>query len=456
VELQTMTETPPPLHLATIQRSIDEACDVASHHKNAWMFRRAEASDFVAREDQKARSESFSARLGASLLFGVVATMDGQQYLSTFYLAFSTWDGRVLYLDRLATSISTLAVSAPPSDNFKLDRDSSEFVSANVYTGSAYSDSTTSGTGTIPSAAVTQPNPPARPPPPAYELRAIAPTSDSKSALTTTNGGESKAAGNTTLEVGQHHAELDPLVRYILGDIAIRLQCTRFTWQHYDYPQDLAGNVNVQPEYLKGWLTLHWDSDSMRKFAGEAPALDESSTIEEKMESCLKLQQNTDFRLRVAKPEDVDIIGRLVQGLADFEKEPDAVNVSVDQYRVDGFESRPLFYCFLMEDVSDKTAKPYACGMAFCFIGSKLGAGPFIYLEDLFIEEKYRGKGGGSLVMRSLAMLGQTLNCEKLVWQALDWNTPALTFYSKIGAKVQDGLLTSRYAGQNLKDSIDN
>lgn len=119
----------------------------------------------------------------------------------------------------------------------------------------------------------------------------------------------------------------------------------------------------------------------------------------------------------------------------------------VYQNRVDGFEARPLFYCFRMEDVSDKTAQPYACGMAFCLIGSKLGAGPFGYLEDLFIKEKYRSKGGGSIVMRSLTILGQTLNCKKLVWQALDWNTPALTFYSQIGAKVQDGLLTSRYAG---------
>jgi GNAT superfamily N-acetyltransferase len=383
VELKTMT--PPLLHLNTIQRSIDEACDVASRCKNGWELRRAEESDFMAWEDRKMSSESFCARLGASLLFGVVATMDDQQYLSTFYLAFSTWDGRVLYLDRLAAS--------GPRPN----------------------------------------------------------TNGSKSALTNTNGAESNAGGTVPQE-GQHHAGLNPLVRYLFGDIAIRLQCTRFTWQHYDYPQDLAGNV--QPEYLKGWLTLHWDSDSMREFAGDPPLVDESSTMEDKMESCLNFQQNTNFRLRVASPEDVDTIGRLVQGLADFEKEPDAVNVSVAQYRVDGFEAQPLFYCFLIEDVSDKTAPPYACGMAFCFIGCNLGAGPFVYLEDLFIEENYRGKGGGSLVMRSLAMLGQTLGCEKLVWQALDWNTPALTFYSKIGAKVQDGLLTSRYAGQKLKDFV--
>jgi GNAT superfamily N-acetyltransferase len=381
--------TPPPLHLNTIQRSIDEACDVASRCKNVWEFRRAEESDFVAvvSEDRKPRNESFSTLLGASLLFGVVATVDDQKYLSTFYLAFSTWDGRVLYLDRLAASV--------PRSNIN----------------------------------------------------------DSKSALTTINGGASNP-GNQLPEEGQNHAELNPLVRYIFGDIAIRLQCTRFTWQHYDYPQELAGNV--QPEYLQGWLTLQWDSESMRKFAGDPPLVDESSTMEEKMESCLKVQQNKNLRLRVATPEDVDVIGRLVQGLADFEKEPDAVNVSVDQYRVDGFEAQPLFYCFLMEDVSDKTAQPYTCGMAFCFIGCNLGAGPFVYLEDLFIEEKCRGKGGGSLVMRSLALLGQILSCEKLVWQALDWNTPALTFYSKIGAKVQDGLLTSRYAGQNLRDFVDN
>jgi GNAT superfamily N-acetyltransferase len=355
-----MAPPPPPLHLNTIERSIDEACDVASRgYKNSWEFCRAEESDFVAWEDRKTLSESFSARLGASLLLGVVATMNDQQYLSTFYLAYSTWNGRVLYQDRLAAPVS---------------------------------------------------------------------------------------------EEGQRHVEVDTVMRHVFGDIALRLECRRFTWQHYDYPQKLA----FEAEYQKGWLTLKWDRANMQKFAGDPPLLDVSSTLEEKMESCLKLQQHSTLQLRVATREDVDIIGRLVQGLAVFEKEPDAVEVSVDQYRVDGFEAQPLFYCFLLEDTSNSKTQPYVCGMALCFLGCNLGAGPLIYLEDLFIEEAYRGKGGGSLIMRSLAMLGQTLNCEKLVWQALDWNTPALTFYNKIGAKVQDGLLTSRYAGENLKYFVGN
>jgi GNAT superfamily N-acetyltransferase len=349
-----------PLDLNAIHQAIDEACNEASRCKTLSEIRRAQESDFAIWQDRE-KNEDEDARLSAALLFGVVATMNGQQYLSTFNLAYSTWDGRVLYLDRLG-------IPDPNSQN-------------------------------------QEPN-----------------------------------------------VDANTLVRCAFCDIALRCKCNRFTWQHFDHPQNLAGNI--KPEYLDGWLTLHWDRVSMNKFAGDAPVLDSSLSLLEKMDGCLDLQTNGDFRLRLSKATDVDSIGRLVQGLADFEKEPDAVNMTVDQYRVDGFEGQqPLFYCFLLEDVSNKS-QPYACGMAFCFLGCTLDKGAFIYLEDLFIEEKYRGKGAGSMVMRSLALLGQILNCDKLIWQALDWNTPALTFYNNIGAKVQDGLLTSRYAGQHLFDFV--
>jgi GNAT superfamily N-acetyltransferase len=90
--------------------------------------------------------------------------------------------------------------------------------------------------------------------------------------------------------------------------------------------------------------------------------------------------------------------------------------------------------------------------MAFCYLGRKLDSGSFLYLEDLFIEKNYRGNGAGTFIMKSLAALALCLDCSRLVWQALDWNTPALTFYNKLGAKVVDGLLTTRFAGQALKD----
>ena len=137
-----------------------------------------------------------------------------------------------------------------------------------------------------------------------------------------------------------------------------------------------------------------------------------------------------------------------MRGLANFEGEPGAVHVTPDHYRVDGLDAdEPLFYCLLLDSVrrgsdSDSGESCYTCGMAFCYLGCTLADGRFWYLEDLFIEEPFRGKGAGTFIMRTLAEIGLALDCSRLVWQALDWNTPALTFYGKLGAKVVDGLLT--------------
>jgi GNAT superfamily N-acetyltransferase len=80
-----------------------------------------------------------------------------------------------------------------------------------------------------------------------------------------------------------------------------------------------------------------------------------------------------------------------------------------------------------------------------------LGEGRFLYLEDLFLEVEYRQRGGGNLVMQTLAQICQSLQCTHLYWQALDWNTSGLQFYDKIGAEILEGVMTSRYCGDAMK-----
>jgi GNAT superfamily N-acetyltransferase len=278
----------------------------------------------------------------------------------------------------------------------------------------------------------------------------------------------------------------------------------RLTWQHTkDHTIEFPNIGTVQPETLHGWLTLHWEKESIIHFVGgqrescatattttaDNRALSFRKSIETTLQRCnaasaqVKIGQGAIIsrRLRLASPNDVHTIGRLVQGLADFEKEPDAVHVTPDHYHVDGFQSDPpLFYCILLEtttttneqniETNDETNDWYACGMAFCWIGSrrdmlqmnqadsslvipKEPASLFLYLEDLFIEESYRGNGAGTFVMTTLGEIALSLKCNKMVWQALDWNTPALTFYqNKIGAHIVDGLLTTRFAGSTLHE----
>ena len=174
------------------------------------------------------------------------------------------------------------------------------------------------------------------------------------------------------------------------------------------------------------------------------------------------------YTLRLATTaEDVNSICRLVKGLAIYEKEPDSVNIGSKEYTVDGgFKQQgggndnndgkvePLFYCILLDHHDPDSHETTTCGMAFIYFGYALSAddngGNFLYLEDLFIEENYRKGGAGTLVMKSLAFISLKLDSKKMCWVALDWNTPALNFYYKIGAIVEQEIKLTRYANESL------
>ena len=208
------------------------------------------------------------------------------------------------------------------------------------------------------------------------------------------------------------------------------------------------------------------DRQAMDKYVSESAAPGEQvkvfdgaltrSLVQAAANACLATMnqsKTTHFQLRLAATRtDADTILSLVHGLAVFEKEPDAVNMTVDDFIRDGFDSEePLFYCLLL-DHTDEQGKVHTAGMAFAYFGYTLGEGRFLYLEDLFLEEAYRKKSGGSMAMQALARIGQACQCQRLYWQALDWNTPALSFYDKIGANVLEGELTTRYDGDRLKE----
>jgi GNAT superfamily N-acetyltransferase len=243
-------------------------------------------------------------------------------------------------------------------------------------------------------------------------------------------------------------------------------------------------NFTPPPTVLHGWLTLHWPAHDITDFLSSlssssvetsfvmtqydgtrtADASTLADIIRTAFTATLAATDNNDqstFRLRLATEQDLDAMSRLVHGLAVYEKELDAVHVTQDHYRCDGFATQqPLFFCVLLDstrrdgnnddDDGDDNCSSYTCGMAFCYIARKKTGGLFLYLEDLFIEEDYRGGGAGMMVMKALAAVSLSLGCSKMVWQALDWNTPALNFYNKLGAKVVEGLITARFAGEAL------
>ncbi len=162
----------------------------------------------------------------------------------------------------------------------------------------------------------------------------------------------------------------------------------------------------------------------------------------------------TRIRFREATASDADSILNLVHGLASYEKASHEVSVRSSIYVRDD----PLFECILVEVISgdpnnivtSSSCSSKVVGMGFYYLGYALSSGKYLYLEDLFIEHEYRGYGCGKALMYCLAEICMKLGCSRFVWQALDWNSPALNFYDSIGAITCNGLKTVRLGQENI------
>ena len=134
--------------------------------------------------------------------------------------------------------------------------------------------------------------------------------------------------------------------------------------------------------------------------------------------------------IRKALKKDMPSVLELIQELAIFEKEPDAVVVTVDDLIRDGFSANPLFQCFVAEVDGE------IIGMALYYYRYSTWKGKTIHLEDLIVKENKRGTGAGFALYKEIIKQGKAENVRRIEWNVLDWNTPAIDFYEKSGAKV--------------------
>lgn len=133
--------------------------------------------------------------------------------------------------------------------------------------------------------------------------------------------------------------------------------------------------------------------------------------------------------IRKAEPGDEEAIMGLVQELAEYEKEPDAVINTSEQLAVDLFEDK-ICDCFVVE--MDNVVR----GMALYYISYSTWKGRCLYLEDLYIQPDYRRGGLGQELFNKLLNEAKSLGVKRMDWQVLEWNEPAIKFYEKIGATL--------------------
>ena len=137
------------------------------------------------------------------------------------------------------------------------------------------------------------------------------------------------------------------------------------------------------------------------------------------------------FSVREANKNDMPNALTLIKELAYFEKESNAVEVTVSDLQKDGFGNNPKFKCFVAE-TNDEIV-----GIALVYMRYSTWKGQVLHLEDLIVSESMRGSGLGTALLDEVVKYGTSMNVKRISWEVLDWNEPAIEFYEKKGADVK-------------------
>jgi GNAT superfamily N-acetyltransferase len=156
------------------------------------------------------------------------------------------------------------------------------------------------------------------------------------------------------------------------------------------------------------------------------------------------------FHIRKAKRNDMASVLKLITELAIFEREPEAVVVTVDDLQRDGFADNPLFHTFVAEN------EGVIVGMALYYYRYSTWKGKTIHLEDLIVTENMRGTGLGFALYKEIIAQGKRDKVRRIEWNVLDWNTPAIDFYEKSGARILEDWRVAQMDETGIDDFLSN
>lgn len=141
--------------------------------------------------------------------------------------------------------------------------------------------------------------------------------------------------------------------------------------------------------------------------------------------------------IRRAVREDCPRLMELVRELAVYEKAPEAVTVSIEHFEESGFGPHPVWWA-LVAAVPDAAARggEKILGFALYYVRYSTWKGQAMYLEDLLVTEEARGQGIGLALFKALEQEARERGWNRIAWQVLEWNEPAINFYRKLDAQL--------------------
>lgn len=149
--------------------------------------------------------------------------------------------------------------------------------------------------------------------------------------------------------------------------------------------------------------------------------------------------------IKPAVKTDVPLILSFIKALAEYEKLAHEVMATERDLEETLFGKRPYAEVVL----AYQNEAPVGFALFFHNYSTFLGK-PGIYLEDLYVQPQARGLGIGQQLLSYLAKLALDRNCGRLEWWVLDWNTPAIELYHRLGAKPMDDWTVQRVTGEAL------
>jgi GNAT superfamily N-acetyltransferase len=152
------------------------------------------------------------------------------------------------------------------------------------------------------------------------------------------------------------------------------------------------------------------------------------------------------LRIQPGTRRDVPLILDMIRGLARYERLAHEVEATVARLRRHGFGAQPYFRTLICR--RGRSAVGFAL---YFFAYSTFLARPTLYIEDLFVLPDERGQGAGKALLAALARIAVRRGCGRMDWAVLDWNTPAIHFYRRIGAKLRKDWILTRLTGDHLR-----